>query len=229
MGLIKASTEPAGVIHFECRDIEAQARAKLNQAQAQAEAMLDDAQSRSLSIEEDARAAGQARGMAAGREEGRAEGRAQVLQDYADELKLAAQTFLRAAKEIEASREVLQSEALGEVVQLAIAIAQRVTKRQGLIDPQVLRANLRDAMKMVVRGSAVRIAVHPTQRAALVDALPQLKIDWPTMEHVAVVDDESISPGGCRVSTNHGQIDADLQSQLDRIAAELSPPRSEGT
>ena len=113
--------------------------------------------------------------------------------------------------------------ALVEVVQLAIEIARRITKRQGLIDPDMLAANLKEAMKLVVRAVDVRIAIHPAQRATLDGVLPQLRIQWPSLVHVKVIEDASIDPGGCRVFTENGQIDADLNGQLDRIAEELLP------
>jgi flagellar assembly protein FliH len=124
---------------------------------------------------------------------------------------------------MEASRAELESDALADVVKLAIAIARRVTKRQGLIEPAVLAENLREAVKQLIRRDDVRIAIHPRQRATLDDMLDRLKIEWPQMERVEVVEDESISPGGCRVTGGQGEIDATLQTQLDRIAADLIP------
>jgi flagellar biosynthesis/type III secretory pathway protein FliH len=69
----------------------------------------------------------------------------------------------------------------------------------------------------------VRIAIHPSQRAALIELLPQLKMQWPTMQHAELVDDATLAIGGCRVFTHGGAIDADLNQQLDRIEAELMP------
>jgi len=37
--------------------------------------------------------------------------------------------------------------------QLAIAIAERVTKRQGLLDPQVALANVEEALRLVVHSA----------------------------------------------------------------------------
>ena len=124
---------------------------------------------------------------------------------------------------IDAGRADLEATALAEVVRLATAIAARVTKRQGLIDPAVLTANLTEAMKLTVQCTDVRIAVHPQQRKTLDAALPQLQMQWPNLSHVQVIDDASLEPGGCRVFTEEGQIDADVSGQLDRIVAELLP------
>ena len=56
--------------------------------------------------------------------------------------------------ELEASRVDLEGQALTEVVQLAVAVARRVTKQQGAIDPAVLAGNLEEAMKLAMRISS---------------------------------------------------------------------------
>jgi len=40
-------------------------------------------------------------------------------------------------------------------------------------------------------------------------------------EHVAVLTERDMSPGGCRVQWGSGSIDASLETQLDRIELEL--------
>ena len=112
---------------------------------------------------------------------------------------------------------------LNDVLNLAIVIAERVTKRQGLLDPAVAVANVTEAMKIVVHASDLRIVIHPNQQTALDEALPRLKVQWPELQHVELVADETLEPGGCRLYTTHGQVDGDLNEQLRRIAADLLP------
>jgi flagellar assembly protein FliH len=136
-------------------------------------------------------------------------------------------TLAAAAAELDARRQDLEADALREVVQLAAAVARRVTKRQGLIDHGVLMANVTDAMRLVVSAADVRISIHPNQRAALEAALPHLRMEWPALKHVELFEDPTLSPGGCRISTRGGRVDADLDEQLDRVIAELLPEAEE--
>jgi flagellar assembly protein FliH len=117
----------------------------------------------------------------------------------------------------------MEEEAGNTVVQLAVSIARKVTKLQGERDPAVALANVDAAARLVVRASDVRLSLHPSQRQTLVDALPALKQQWPSLAHVELIDDESLSPGGCRIRTRGGLIDADLDAQVNRIALELLP------
>jgi flagellar biosynthesis/type III secretory pathway protein FliH len=58
-------------------------------------------------------------------------------------------------------------------------------------------------------------------------ALPQLKLAWPTLSHVELIDDATLAPGGCRICTARGQVDAALDAQLDRVVADLLPDQKQ--
>jgi flagellar assembly protein FliH len=173
-------------------------------------------------------AEGRRDGLAKGLDEGRAAGQKQALEEHRPQLTEAVAALTDAAADLDASRGELESAALEEVVALAIAVARRVTKRQALVEPQVLTENLREAMRLVVSAAAVKVAIHPSQRRTLDAALPTLRLEFPRLGHVEVVDDESVHPGGCRVYAGGGQVDATLDEQLDRVVADLLPTQSRG-
>src|SRR4051812_33669766 len=176
MGLIKATSAPTTLAPFSMRDVEEQARALLLRARQAAERLLAEAQREGEEIRKRAHAEGLADGMveglARGTEEGRAAGRQQALEEHRTGLSQALAALTSAGQALDASRADLESGALQEVVELAIAVARRVTKRQGVIDPAVLTENLREAMKLVVHAGDVKVAMHPLQRQTLQSALP---------------------------------------------------------
>jgi flagellar assembly protein FliH len=227
MGLIKSTNAPPALTPFSMRDVEDQAKALLLRARQAAERLLAEAQREGEAIRKRSHAEGLADGMveglARGAEEGRRSGQQQALDEHRAALAQALAALTSAGQALDASRADLESGALQEVVELAIAVARRVTKRQGVIDPAVLTENLREAMKLVVHAGDVKVAMHPTQRQTLHAALPALKLEFPKLKHVELVDDSALSPGGCRVFAGHGQIDADLGEQLDRVAIDLLP------
>jgi flagellar assembly protein FliH len=165
-------------------------------------------------------------GLEQGRQEGTQAGAQQALTQHKDQLTTLVNALSGAAAELDASRAELESEALREVVALSTAVARRVTKRQGLLDEAVLTENLREAMKLVCHAADVRIVVHPSQKAVLDAALPQLRLAWPALKHVELIDDASVAPGGCLIATARGMVDADLDAQLDRVVNDLLPAAS---
>ena len=208
-------------------DIEAHARSMLLKARDQAEALLTEAQAQALLIKDGARKEGLAEGLATGRtqglDEGRQTGHDAALAQYSEQFKQLMNALALAATELDASRRRLEVDAIGDVVKLSIEIARRVIKKQAAIDPGVLAANLNEAMKLVVHASDVRIAVHPSEKTTLSEEIPRLKLNWPNLEHVELIEDEGVSPGGCRLSTVDGHIDGELERQLDRIVSDLMP------
>lgn len=226
MPLIK-SANPTSLKPFSMADIAKQAAAILARAQQRADAMLGEAQRAGEELRRAAHAeglaAGRSDGMALGREEGRRLGQEQALEEHREQLTAALSALTTAARDMDDRRRELEAGVLREVVDLSLNIAARITKRQGQYDPEMLERNLGASLKLVIGLHKLRIAIHPAQKAVLADALPRLKLEFPTLEHVELVEDLTIAPGGCRLLTRQGQIDATLDEQLNRIAADLVP------
>lgn len=229
MGLIKSTNVPVGLSAFSMRDIESQAQAMLLRARQQADQLLAATQVEAKKLKEDAATQGRREGIAKGIEEGKKTGHEQALKEYREQLGVLVKSLTMALTEMQRSRSQLESQGVHEVVKLAIAIAHRVTKRQGLVDSGVLTANINEAMKLVVHSSDVRLAIHPSQKKLLMEELPRLQLAWPNLEHVELIEDAGIAPGGCRVFTGQGHIDGDLDVQLDRIIADLLPTNEESS
>lgn len=208
-------------------DIESMARDIVARSRRQAELLLAEAQAEAEKLKAkgfgDGLAEGNAAGAAEGLEQGRKAGEQKALEENRVQLQQAFAAISQAAVALNATRADLESAALQEVVKLSIAIAARITKRQGLIEPQALAANLEEAIKLVVQQSDLRIAIHPAQRQTLDQTLPKLSLKFPSLKHVEIVEDAEIAPGGCRISTRQGIVDADLGVQLDRIVHDLLP------
>jgi flagellar assembly protein FliH len=231
MGLIKSQDAPPTLAAFSMKDVEQQARALLLAARRKAEQLLAAAQEEGEQIRVQAKADGFEEGRRAALEEGLQQGmeagRQEALLEQSQALGEAVTALVQATQQIEQSRAALEAEALQDVIELSLAVARRVTKRQGELDPLVLQENLRDALRLVVHAADLRIALHPSQRSTLDEALPALQLEFPQLAHVAIIEDAGLAPGGCRVHTRGGKIDADLNAQLDRIVADLMPSAEE--
>jgi flagellar assembly protein FliH len=227
MGLIKSANTPTNVAPFSMADIARQAAAIMARAQHRADAMLIEAQRAGAELRQAAHAdglqAGHDEGHAKGLEEGRALGRSQALEEHREELDNTVKGLIAACTDIDAQRRELEAGVLHEVTQLSLKVAARITKRQALFEPQVLEANLVESLKLVIGTHRLRVAIHPAQKATLTEVLPRLKLDFPTLDHVELIEDPTIAPGGCRLHLRQGQIDATLDEQLMRIAMDLMP------
>jgi flagellar assembly protein FliH len=227
MGLIKSPDIPLSVSAFSMRDIEAAAKSVLLRARQKADQLLAESATEGDRIKEDARKSGHSEGYAQGRAEGleagKKSGHAEALAANTAAMTQLINSLKQAVQQIDDGRDQLQTNAINEVVRLACAIARKITKRQGTMDERVLCENLTQALSLAVHAADVRIAVHPSQFKTLQDELPNLRLAWPQLKHVDLVEDSSISPGGARIFTSHGKIDGDLDAQLDHVIADLLP------
>jgi flagellar assembly protein FliH len=227
MGLIKSTNAPASLTAFSMCDIEAQARIIVVRAQQQAdqitaESHLEGARIRQRAYDEGF-AAGTQDGLKKGTEDGRVAGKQAALVEHRAKLEQLVKSLSATINELETQRGKLESSAASEVIKLAVSIARRVTKLQGSLDVNVMTENVREAMKFAVHCADIRIVVHPSQKQALADVLTDLRMQWPNVKHVELQEDSELSVGGCRIFTANGAIDAHLETQIDRVAADLLP------
>jgi flagellar assembly protein FliH len=226
MPVIKSTQQPPVLTPFSIKDMELQAQALLLRARRAAELLLGEAQREGEQLKAAAKAEGFAQGklegIRIGTEEGRKSGHEAALAEIKPKLTQTFNALSAAVTQLDASRHELEAAGIDEVVTLAAAIARRVTKMVARIDPQVLVENLKEAMKIAVQSADVHIAIHPAQREVITAELPKLKLHWPQVKHVELIEDESVGIGGCRVITRHGQVDGAIDQQLDRVISEIT-------
>jgi flagellar assembly protein FliH len=227
MGLIKSPDVPLSVSVFSMQDIEAAAKSILLRARHKADQIIAEGNAEGEQLKEEARKAGHSEGYQQGRAEGFQDGKktghAEALSAHTAAMTQLIAALTAAVQQLDDGRDQLQTNAINEVVRLACAIARKVTKRQGTMDQRIMCENLKQALSLAVHAADVRIAVHPSQFKTLQDEMPNLRLAWPQLKHVDLMEDPSIAPGGARIFTSHGKIDGDLDAQLDHVIADLLP------
>lgn len=217
--------ELIAVARQQAEVLTAAAEADAQAARKEAQAMRATAQREVATIREAARQeglkAGHAEGLKQGKEEGRAAALGAAQREFAQRQAQLAQTFRNGVEQIERGQAEWQALARRDLIDLAVAIARRVVRHVGERDREVVLANLEEAVRLVGTRSDVTIAVHPTDAEAariFAQSLIDLKEHW---QHVQVVEEPEVSPGGCRVQWGSGSVDAALETQLERIEMEL--------
>ena len=230
MALLKQP--PTQATAFSFADVEREAAGTLDRARGEADALLAAARHEADELRrrssERGYAEGHAKGVEAGRADGEAAGQAEAFLKHEAELTQLVTTLGGLIDEFEEHRHALKDNVAADVTRLALAVAEKVTKRHGQIDPQVLVKNIAATARLVADGHDLRVMVNPEQESLLTDLLPRLAADWPTLASAQVVADGTIDPGGCRLTNAAGSIDADLATQLDHLAAELLPEPQHG-
>ena len=206
-------------------DIKKQAEAIVQAARHEAEQIVRDGRASAEAELNAAREAAQREGFEAGRVEGWKEGeqaaREATLDEFRPRVDELIERWQSAVERWDTEHRDMLLAAREEVVALALEMARRVVYRVIDADPTVVQDQVAEAMTLIGRATRAEVSVHPDDRSMLESILPDLMTQLGRSEQAAVRDDETLERGGCRVRTSAGAIDAQVTTQLDRIAEAL--------
>lgn len=107
-------------------------------------------------------------------------------------------------------------------VRVSTAIAERVIRRELKRQPEITLDLVREALELAVGSEELTLRLSPEDYENLGPQVQRLAESLSPLAPATVVADPTISPGGCRVETRHGQIDQQIEAQLRRIEQELT-------
>jgi flagellar assembly protein FliH len=211
----------------------------------QGQRLIDVARAEAVRIEQDAQAdraqiiegadkigfeQGYARGLEEGRKAGTEQGIAQALAQAAPELQRLSTGWAAALDGFIQTRERFLAEGQQDVVRLAAMIATKVCKRQVELDPMIVAVQMAEVLALVLRPTRLHVTCHPDDRELLTRAIPTLAARTQHSVTVELVDDPALARGSCvaRLAEGGGQIDASIDTQLQRIVDALLPPTAPG-
>lgn len=220
-------------IVMDLADMEHEGTRIITEARKQAEAIVAKAREEAIRdgerLREEARAAGHAEGLAKGMEEGRQAGHDEAVVQVKQGLEALIGRWDGALEAFEQGLPTHLADVKMDLVQLAVAIAAKVAKTEGLRNKGVIQANVDAALGLVSAGRKVGIAVHPDELAVVEGYLPELATKFRQVSGIEVIADDTLTPGGCVLRYGSGCIDGRLETQIDRIAAELLVREVTGT
>lgn len=189
------------------------ARDIMERAESEAAALLEAARAEQEATSEKARRQGYEDGRAEGLAAG-AEAAEQAARERLDLLRAIVDEMAR-------SRDAVVARYEDEIVQLALAVAARIVRRESSLSADTVRQLLQESLPRTGGTMNITITVNPIDMAALeADASAivgysdgRAKVEW--------VADESITPGGCIVETERGGIDATVETRVARIVESL--------
>jgi flagellar assembly protein FliH len=229
MGLIKNTDARHVVKHgFEdMGDLRKQAEVVLQDARAEARRIVDEARSEAQAIvaESEPRgfAEGKQRGLGEGREEGRRLGHEEAISERRARLEQLIPAWTEALESFETQRKDLLLAAREDILELALTMGGKITHRVIEADPEVVTAQVAEALALVADASAVTVSVNPKDRKLVEKVLGEIIEKIGICTNVELREDDGISPGGCVLATGKGRIDATVDRQIERVVDTLLP------
>ena len=104
-----------------------------------------------------------------------------------------------------------------QIISLIGRVAEKVVLSHVSLDHETINRSILQAFDVIVEPTRATIEVHPKE----IEYIETLKKDFFTqiesLRHVSLIPNASITPGGCRIKTDTGEVDATLESRLNAV------------
>ncbi len=218
-------------IAYNFEDLEGRCQQYIEQVRGQARSLIVEAQSESESIRKTSQAEGYDKGYQEGLAKAEQEIQKRIDAEVKKQVQAKTQSAIPAIKTIADSLATQRLEWLSEWeskgIHLAVAIAERILRREIAAHPESVISLIQEILEMTTGESHTSIYLNSEDAAFLDEQLVDLKTLVRSAGDADVIVDDSITRGGCYVRTQHGEIDARLETQLNRLIEELLPGADE--
>lgn len=106
-------------------------------------------------------------------------------------------------------------------VDICLYIAEKLIRHELKSHPESVNEMMSEALKLASGTQHIRFHLNPIDIAQLGEGTKAFITNLTGCQTCEVIEDESISSGGCFIETQHGTIDATIEAQLERISQEL--------
>lgn len=203
--------ERSSVFNFD--DVAKRAETYLQGVKQKAAEILAEAESEAERIREKSRVEGL--------QQARKEANAGVKALVAEQMKVMIPNFQSKFDAIAAERDNWLHRWENDAIELSIKIAEQLTLREFEREPASVALLVREALEFISNSHQVEIHLNPKDRSMMSVELDNIVAGLRRVATVTFVEDPSIERGGCRVLSEHGEIDQQQSTRLARITEEL--------
>ena len=150
-------------------------------------------------------------------ERGYRDGEAAGARQSLEQLQSAIQGFTHQAVALTQYKPRLRTEVERQVLELSLAVARKVLRRELAVDPNIVLAVVKGCLAELEHVEIYRLRLHPQD-------VPQVSafFEQERRGSIELIPDSRISRGGALLETAQGQLDARLETQLVEIERGLA-------
>jgi flagellar biosynthesis/type III secretory pathway protein FliH len=185
------------------------AETALERAERQAQALMESARRKASVLMDEAR------------RDGLLQGRAEALADAQATLRTLTESLVAARDRLHALETEFRGRCDALVVDLALAVAERILGAEVARDPEVTLRTVKTALMSLPAPDHVVVRVHPAAAELLQAHRQALQDVAPDRPGLRVTGDPAVAPGGCVVETPHSVVDATFSAQLGEARRRL--------
>ncbi len=150
----------------------------------------------------------------AAREKAMSEAQIAVEREVAEKLDEIRANFTEALRSVSGLRDEITACVEKEVVELALEIAKKIVGREVTFDHEIALTLVKVSLKKLHSRPLAQVHLSPEDFAFVESRREQIDFRG----SLELVEDRSVSPGGCLIRTETGDVDARIESQFEEIA-----------
>ncbi len=205
----------------EANRIKQEANRILEDATAEVQKIISEAVARTREQADEIRQRAHDSSAIAGKQEGCDAGYKIVKEKFQGLLAQMEMVLSEAKREKERISQKAQEEMSEEIVDLAIIIAKKIIKTEAAVNRDILRANIKESLSKIQGQGEITIRVNLVDLNHAESERDELLSFASGLKEIHFYDDPSIEPGGCKIETTLGIIDATIATQMEKLEEEL--------
>jgi flagellar assembly protein FliH len=127
------------------------------------------------------------------------------------------QAMSRIVAEMSDLKKKILENAEQQVIELSLAIAEKVLHLEVTTNREVVRNVLKEAIKNIVDRENMKIRVHPKDFHYMLEIKSDFLQNFDGIKNIVFAEDESVQRGGAIIETLFGEVDARLDQQFQEI------------
>jgi len=175
----------------------------------QAEQAIEDAKVKGVEIEKQAH------------EKGLQEGRTEGKEEIKSQASLIIEGIENVLKEITAYKDDFPKIYEREVIGLIKEISKKVVHVEARVDERVILKNIYQAFDILSDRVGVKLNINPDDLDFVNENRPEFFSNVKGLQSISIEADADVERGGCFIETEFGNVDARIQTQLERVEASL--------
>lgn len=155
-------------------------------------------------------------------EEAYARGRQEGLAMAEQRFESTSQALTQALEDVSRLRGSLAQTGSQDMLRLVMAVSEQIVRRSIAADPTLVLAIIENALQASVRADSYRVRINPDDLEGVTKQKPLFLASISGLKNISFEADAGITPGGCRVDSELGDVDATIETQLESIRAALN-------
>ncbi len=212
-------------VTFNFEDLREQASAEMLRARQEAEAIRTQARQEAETLKkqalEDGRKAGLAEGLKTAQQQIEQQAKQLADQQMSKQLATVLPALQQAAQSLRDERDHWLLRWEQSAIHLGVAIAEKLLRFELAARPERAFGMIGEALQLAAGQPRLRVRLNPEDLERLGDSAAQIVQSLTTCAEAEVIGDETIFAGGCVIESRYGEVDARLETMLERITMEL--------